>query len=147
MICSLHEVQSVWKEGVSKKTNKPYAFWGCDIKTDGKYCTAEQIEEVKTPEPPKTVEPTREPVDPWIDAKKKESESMMRMAAQKNAAMVVAAYLERPDTTVPAESTSVTDLLLKVSDRNLLWLKGSIISTTQTSASPSKTSDGDDGEG
>jgi hypothetical protein len=31
-------VELVHRQGVSKKTNKPYDFWGCPEKTDGKFC-------------------------------------------------------------------------------------------------------------
>jgi hypothetical protein len=39
--CPVHGATTVWKEGVSKKTGKPYAFWGCTEKNaDGSYCSA-----------------------------------------------------------------------------------------------------------
>lgn len=37
--CGIHGTQMVWKQGVSKTTNKPYAFWTCPTKNaDGSYC-------------------------------------------------------------------------------------------------------------
>lgn len=39
-ICGVHRVAMTWKTGVSKKTNKPYAFWSCSTKNaDGSFCT------------------------------------------------------------------------------------------------------------
>lgn len=129
MKCSLHNVPSVWKEGVSKKTGKPYAFWGCDVKTNGGYCTAEQIGD---PTPPKeTREPVDQSVNKWIPVKKNENQSMIRMSALKAASEVVSAYIARPDSELPK---NITELLLQVSDRTLLWLKGNDLtsSTVQT---------------
>ena len=38
-VCAIHGVPMVWKSGISKKTGKPYAFWGCDVRNpDGSYC-------------------------------------------------------------------------------------------------------------
>jgi hypothetical protein len=43
-ICGIHNARMVWKTGVSKKTNKPYAFWGCDQRMpDGGFCTFKPI--------------------------------------------------------------------------------------------------------
>lgn len=37
--CGIHGTKMEWKTGVSKKTNKPYAFWGCPTKNaDGSFC-------------------------------------------------------------------------------------------------------------
>ena len=39
-VCGIHGTPMSWKTGVSKKTNKPYAFWGCaSPNADGSYCT------------------------------------------------------------------------------------------------------------
>jgi hypothetical protein len=39
--CPIHGATTVWKTGVSKKTGKDYAFWGCTEKmADGSWCTA-----------------------------------------------------------------------------------------------------------
>jgi hypothetical protein len=39
-LCGIHGTPMVFKEGVSKKTGKPYAFWGCDTKNaDGSFCS------------------------------------------------------------------------------------------------------------
>jgi len=38
-ICTVHGTTKVWKTGVSKTTNKPYAFWSCPtLNADGSYC-------------------------------------------------------------------------------------------------------------
>lgn len=38
-ICGVHGTQMVWKEGVSKTTHKPYAFWSCPTKNaDNSFC-------------------------------------------------------------------------------------------------------------
>lgn len=38
-ICKYHGKPMTWKTGVSKKTNKPYAFWSCSEKLgDGSWC-------------------------------------------------------------------------------------------------------------
>lgn len=43
-ICGIHHSKMVWKTGVSKKTNKRYAFWGCDQRLpDGGFCTFKPI--------------------------------------------------------------------------------------------------------
>lgn len=37
--CGIHGTVMEWKTGVSKTTNKPYAFWGCPSKNaDGSFC-------------------------------------------------------------------------------------------------------------
>lgn len=39
--CPIHNLEAKWKEGVSKTSNKPYAFWSCPIKKEqngGEYC-------------------------------------------------------------------------------------------------------------
>ena len=37
--CGIHGSPMVFKEGVSKKSGKPYAFWACDTKNaDGSFC-------------------------------------------------------------------------------------------------------------
>lgn len=37
--CQLCGAEMVWREGTSKSTGKPYAFWGCPTKNpDGTYC-------------------------------------------------------------------------------------------------------------
>ena len=42
--CPIHGKTTVWKEGVSKKTGKNYAFWGCtEQNDDGSYCKAKLI--------------------------------------------------------------------------------------------------------
>lgn len=38
-ICGDHHIPMTWKSGVSKKTNRPYGFWGCNEKTNGEWCT------------------------------------------------------------------------------------------------------------
>ena len=62
-----------------------------------------------------------QPKPNWDEIKKAERESMFRMSALKAASEVVAAYLGRPDAKLP---TNITELLLEVSNRSLLWLKG-----------------------
>lgn len=38
-ICGIHNLPMTWKTGVSKTTNKPYAFWACSGKMpDGTWC-------------------------------------------------------------------------------------------------------------
>lgn len=38
-ICQQHNAPMTWREGVSKKTGKPYAFWACATKNpDGSFC-------------------------------------------------------------------------------------------------------------
>ena len=38
-ICGNHNAPMKWKEGVSKKNGKEYAFWSCSMKMqDGSYC-------------------------------------------------------------------------------------------------------------
>lgn len=38
-ICGIHNIPMTWKTGVSKTTNKPYAFWACSEKMpDGSWC-------------------------------------------------------------------------------------------------------------
>lgn len=38
--CSVHKVPMVYRSGVSKKTNKPYAFWSCPEKLpNGDWCS------------------------------------------------------------------------------------------------------------
>lgn len=40
-VCPVHNVKLVYKSGISKKDNKPYAFWGCPEKlADGAFCKA-----------------------------------------------------------------------------------------------------------
>src|SRR3990167_10912281 len=37
--CPVHNVSLVWKSGISKTTNKPFAFWACPEKlSDGSFC-------------------------------------------------------------------------------------------------------------
>lgn len=37
--CPIHGTPLVWKSGISKTTNNPYAFWSCPTKNaDGSYC-------------------------------------------------------------------------------------------------------------
>lgn len=44
-ICSYHNTEADWKEGISKKTGKGYAFWSCTQKMqDGSYCNNEIID-------------------------------------------------------------------------------------------------------
>lgn len=38
-MCGDHHVPMIWKTGTSKKTGRPYAFWGCNEKTNGEWCT------------------------------------------------------------------------------------------------------------
>ena len=39
--CPVHGSNLEWKTGISKTTNKPYAFWACNTKNaDGSYCKA-----------------------------------------------------------------------------------------------------------
>ena len=48
--CEVHSVPMVWKTGVSKKTNRPYAFYSCACKNpDGSWCSYRPPE--GTPEP------------------------------------------------------------------------------------------------
>jgi hypothetical protein len=38
-VCGIHGVTMVWKEGISKKTNAPYAFYSCpERNADGSFC-------------------------------------------------------------------------------------------------------------
>jgi hypothetical protein len=38
-ICEIHKTPMTWKTGVSKKTNKPYAFFACNQRNvDGSFC-------------------------------------------------------------------------------------------------------------
>ena len=38
-MCGIHNIPMTWKTGISKTTNKPYAFWACSGKmTDGTWC-------------------------------------------------------------------------------------------------------------
>jgi hypothetical protein len=38
-VCPVHGCAMVWREGVSKKSHKPYAFWSCPSKNaDGSFC-------------------------------------------------------------------------------------------------------------
>ena len=42
--CPKHGMTTKWKEGTSKKTGNPYAFWGCTSRNqDGSYCNAELV--------------------------------------------------------------------------------------------------------
>lgn len=44
-ICQTHKVEAVLKEGISKKTNKPYSFDACPERTaDGGYCPGPLVE-------------------------------------------------------------------------------------------------------
>ena len=46
-ICKYHNKPMSWKEGVSKTTGKPYAFWSCTEKTaDGIWCDYKPPKEV-----------------------------------------------------------------------------------------------------
>ena len=37
--CSVHKVEMAHRQGVSKKTNRPYDFWACPEKDkEGNYC-------------------------------------------------------------------------------------------------------------
>lgn len=36
--CPIHKVDLEFKEGVSKTTGKPYAFWGCSIRDNNGWC-------------------------------------------------------------------------------------------------------------
>ena len=38
LVCPHHKVKLVHRQGVSKKTGKPYDFWACPEMEDGKYC-------------------------------------------------------------------------------------------------------------
>jgi hypothetical protein len=38
--CPVHGLTTVWKEGVSKKTGKPYGFWGGTEKHGDEWCKA-----------------------------------------------------------------------------------------------------------
>jgi hypothetical protein len=43
-ICGIHKVPMTWKTGVSKSTNKPYAFWACSERMpDGSFCKYKPI--------------------------------------------------------------------------------------------------------
>lgn len=38
-LCTVHNVNALWKTGVSKTTNRPFAFWSCPQRNpDGSYC-------------------------------------------------------------------------------------------------------------
>jgi hypothetical protein len=42
-MCQIHKAPMTFKSGVSAKTGKPYAFWGCTNKlADGTWCTEKQ---------------------------------------------------------------------------------------------------------
>ena len=70
----------------------------------------------------KTETQKKESVNDWIPVKEKENQSMMRMSALKAASEIVSAYISRPDSELPK---NITELLLQVSNRSLMWLKGS----------------------
>jgi hypothetical protein len=39
-VCQIHQMPMTWKTGVSKTTNKPYAFWSCSGKMpNGTWCS------------------------------------------------------------------------------------------------------------
>lgn len=43
--CSIHGTPMEYKEGISKKSNKPYAFWACSQKlADGSWCNGKPME-------------------------------------------------------------------------------------------------------
>lgn len=43
-LCSIHQAPMSWKTGVSKTTNKPYAFWACSQKNpDGSFCKGKPV--------------------------------------------------------------------------------------------------------
>lgn len=70
-----------------------------------------------------TRESVKEDKPDWGLIKAKEQESMFRMSALKAASEVVSAYLGRPDAII---SDNITELLLGVSNRSLMWLKSDI---------------------
>ena len=70
-----------------------------------------------------TKESIKEDKPDWGSIKAKEQDSMFRMSALKAASEVVSAYLSRPDAVVP---NNITELLLGVSNRSLMWLKSDI---------------------
>lgn len=117
--CSIHKIAF----GKHEKNGK--VWYSHFISDDEGWCN-----EAKKPQE------TREPVSSgdskdWLNFKAHEKDSMMRMAAQKNAAQVVAAYLSRPDVECPK---NITDLIIEVSNKLLTWLKSS--SGSQTASDP-----------
>lgn len=42
--CVTHNIEAVLKEGVSKKTNKPYSFYACPERINGEYCNGPVID-------------------------------------------------------------------------------------------------------
>ena len=51
MICPTHKTELINRKGVSKKTGKPYDFWGCTAKDGDQFCGyTENSATVATPE-------------------------------------------------------------------------------------------------
>ena len=49
MICPIHKLELVHREGVSKKNGNPYDFWACPSKEQGQFCQYTAPGELQAP--------------------------------------------------------------------------------------------------
>ena len=108
-LCPLHSVPFI-------KHEKDGKTW-YSHKNGNEWCNKDKIVKTEIKGHP----PAGGLINEWIPVKEKENQSMLRMSALKAASEVVSAYIQRPDGELPK---NITELLLDVANRNLMWLKG-----------------------